>query len=363
MTQLPGQSRMPIPPGAIVVGGQWGSEGKGSFIYEIGKDYGTHVRTGGPQAGHSIKLPSGQVLKLQCIPVGAALGKETIIAQQSVVDPVVLAREVKWFEELGIPLDLTIDAAATILEPRHVVQEGPGSGGNMTARLGSTGKGVGAARAARIMREAETAGSYEDWPFYSDQVKVAPRTADLIRARLADPVHGVLVEAAQGIELSLFSSGYYPYVTSCEATPTGAFAEMGLPLRDAKRFESIGVFRTYPIRVAGNSGPLPGEVTWEAIEGRLGRPIPDSEKTTTVTNKIRRVAEWNGKLAGRAVERAGISWAALTFLDYVYPEIAGWVSWDRMPRGVKQYVAHREVDLGVPIRVVGTGFGTYAWRM
>lgn len=359
MRQFTGQARFPIPPGAVVVGGQWGSEGKGSFIYEIGPDYDTHVRTGGPQAGHSIKLPGDDVLKLQCIPVGAALGKEAILAQQSVIDPAVLMREIGWFSDRDIKLNLAIDTEATILSPWHQAAEAGGD--NLTERLGSTGKGVGAARAERIMRRATTAKDH--FAILPDGVYLVEDTAALIQERLADATHGVLVEAAQGVLLSLFSSGYYPYATSCEATPTGAFAEMGLPLRTARHFEAVGVFRTFPIRVAGNSGPLPGEISWEELELRRGVPIPDSEKTTTVTNKTRRVAEWNPKLAAQAATRYGIEWAALTFLDYPYPEIAGEVDFDRFPVGVKRYVTEREKDLGIPIRVVGTGFGTYAWRV
>jgi len=344
-----------MPAGAIVVGGQWGSEGKGALIYEIGPDYDTHVRVGGPQAGHSIKLPGGEVLKLQCIPVGAALGKEAIIGQQSVVDPQVLNRELEWFRQLGIKTNLIVDPAATVLEPLAVVDEALAE---LTHRIGSTGKGVGAARAARIMRQAKTVGSYEYWP---PEVSIL-HTAPIIQDRLADPGHGVLVEAAQGVELALFSSGYYPYVTSSEPTPTGAFAEMGLPLWAASSFEAVGVFRTFPIRVAGNSGPLPNEISWEILEQERGGPISDSEKLTTVTNKVRRVARWDAKQARAAVQRSGIGWAALTFLDYPYPEVTGETDYDRIPPGAKRYVTERERDLGVPILLVGTGFGTYAWR-
>lgn len=358
MRRFRGQTRMPMPQGAIVVGGQWGSEGKGAVIYELGVDYATHVRVGGPQAGHSIKLPSGEVLKLQTIPVGAALGKECLIGMASVVDPEVLWREVGWFARLGMPLDLTIDPNATVLTEAY--REAENQHG-LTARLGSTGKGVGAARAARIMRTAPAAGEY----FRPDELPEGVRVADtreILRERLKDAHNGILVEAAQGIQLSLFSSGYYPFVTSSEATPTGSFADLGLPLSQAHSFESVGVFRTFPIRVAGNSGPLPNEITWEALEEERGVPIPDSEKTTTVTLKTRRVARWSAEVARRSVVEAGIDWATLTFLDYPYPEISGQIDWDRFPKRVKAYVSKRENDLGVPINLVGTGFGSYAWR-
>jgi adenylosuccinate synthase len=325
----------------------------------MGRTYNTHVRVGGPQAGHSIKLPSGDILKLQTIPVGAALGAEAIIGMQSVIDPEVLYREIGWFNHLGLRFNLIIDSRATILELHDVEMEAKRE---MAARIGSTGKGVGAARANRILRRAQTAGDFwgHDTP---GGVVISPDTSQMIAHRLQNPRHGVLVEAAQGIALSLFSSGYYPYCTSCEATPTGAFAELGLPLRYAQHFESVGVFRTFPIRVAGNSGPLPFEISWDILESERGASIPDSEKMTTVTNKVRRIARWDPKAARAAVERTGLDWAALTFLDYPYPEVAGQTDYDRFPPNVKRYVTAREKDLGIPIHVVGTGFGTYAWRI
>lgn len=358
MRRYVGQGMIPARPGLIVVGGQWGSEGKGAFIHEIAQDYGTHVRVGGPQAGHSVKLGpeySEAVLKLQTIPVGAASGKSSIIGMASVVDMEVLAREVGWFQELGIPLDLVVDGRATVM-PADAQEVEKAFG--LNDRLGSTGKGVGAARAARIMRTAQTVWEYaEENPLPGGVAAVD--TSPLIWQRLLEGQ--VLVEAAQGVLLSLFSSGYYPFVTSAEATAAGAFADLGLPLRLASEFEVCGVFRTYPIRVAGNSGPLPRETTWEAIEARRGAEIAESEKMTTVTRKIRRVAEWDAEVASRAVRRYGIDWAVLSFLDYPFPEIAGETDYDKMPARVKGYVEEREQELGVPIFAVGTGFGSYAW--
>lgn len=355
---------MPIPNGTIIVGGQFGSEGKGAVIHEIGNDYETHVRVGGPQAGHSIKLwpgtPEERVLKLQTIPVGVAHGKCGIIAMTSVLDPEVLEREIGWFDELGLPVDLIIDPRATILWPSY--REGEADAG-LTDKLGSTGKGVGFARAERIMRRAMTVGEYisDVGPRWADRVRIL-ETDRMLWSRLITPGHGVLVEAAQGIGLSLYSSGHYPYVTSAEATPTQSFADTGLPLGAAALFESIGVFRTYPIRVAGNSGPLPNETTWEAIEKKRGAPISDSEKTTTVTRKIRRVGEWDAEMARKSVHRHGLNAAFLTFVDYVYPEVEGETAWGRIPPNVKRYVAQKEKELGCPILAIGTGFGTYAWR-
>jgi adenylosuccinate synthase len=354
------QMQLPLES-VIVVGGQFGSEGKGAVIHEIGDSFGVHVRTGGVQAGHSIKFPeghklAGEIWKLQTIPVGAALGKTTVIAMASVIDPEILDRELGWFEKAGIKLDLHIDQRATILLPEYREDE---ANADLTKRLGSTGKGVGAARVARLMRTAQTADDY-----YKDDEQIAPmlcNTSDLLRSEL-DFGTRVLVEAAQGIGLSLFSGGYYPFCTSAEATPTGSFADLGLPLRYAHYFASVGVFRTVPIRVAGNSGELPFEIDWQTLESRRGKPIAESEKQTTVTKKIRRVAMWDAEEARRSVVEAGIDYAFLTFVDYIYPEIEGATDWHDLPAHVRHYVGEREKELGVEIVAIGTSFGSYAWR-
>src|SRR5690606_31856672 len=174
---------------------------------------------------------SEAILKLQTIPVGAASGKSSIIGMASVVDMEVLAREVGWFQELGIPLVLVVDGRATVM-PADAQEVEKAFG--LNDRLGSTGKGVGAARAARIMRTAQTVWEYAEENPLSVGV-AAVESSPVIRQQLR--AGQVLVEGVKGVLLSLSSYGYYPSVTSAEAPAAGAFAVLGLPLRLATEFE------------------------------------------------------------------------------------------------------------------------------
>jgi adenylosuccinate synthase len=342
----------------IVTGGQYGSEGKGAFIHELVKthDYGGVIRVGGPQAGHSIKLDNGEVLKFKVVPIGAVNPRMvSIIGMASVVDLGILGEEMAMVENaVGHAPQVLIDHRATILDEDDKLEE---LNAEQTTRFGSTSKGVGKARERRIGRLAKTA---ED---HAEQIRdMGGEVTDTVYylRRAIDKGDRFIVEAAQGQLLSLYSGGHYPFATSAECGPTGAFADLGLPLSYADRTESIGVFRTFPIRVAGNSGPLPGEVSWEWLQQRYGPHIPIER--TTVTDKVRRVGLWDAEEARKSVIFTGIDRAVLTFVDYPFPEAEGQTDWWSLPDEVRSYVHVREAQLGVPIQAIGTSFGTYAWR-
>jgi len=343
----------------IITGGQFGSEGKGAFIDEISDDYAVHVRVGGPQAGHSIirHFDTGpRVFKFQVVPVGAARGKTSVIAMASVLDIDQMETELGWVRsELGQEPDVLVDYRCTVLDPNDVVEE---LAQGMIDRLGSTAHGVGHARAERIMRRASTAADHIER--LENLGAAVVDTSSYLRFALQQRhSQGVLVEGAQGHGLSLFSGGFYPYATSNECGPAQAFADLGLPYNYANYFTPVSVFRTFPIRVAGNSGPLYKELTWERLQQRYGLHIPVEQ--TTVTKKVRRVGEWDPGLARVSVLRHGVAKAVLSFLDYPFPEIQGETDWSQLPQRVIDYIHMRQLDLGVPIVAVGTGFGTYAW--
>src|SRR5262249_25087084 len=129
----------------------------------------------------------------------------------------------------------------------------------LVARIGSTGKGIGAARAARIMRTAPLVEDQKQWPTMVGDI------ADHIRARLRHNGN-IQIEGTQGYGLGLHA-GYYPYCTSSDCTAMHFMAMAGCPpwLVTPEELEVWVVFRTYPIRVAGNSGPLVRETTWEVV--------------------------------------------------------------------------------------------------
>lgn len=344
---------MNLPPkNLIVTGGQYGSEGKGALCWHLAPHYPFHIRVGGPQAGHSIN-PDGQVYKFQTLPVGSMLPNTTsVLAMASVVDAEQMAMEGEWVKERtgAYPFTL-VDGRATLLEREFVTAE---LDGGLTQRLGSTSHGVGAARAARIMRTApRVIDKPEALPSWAKIVD----TSAVIRSQLGHTP--MLVEAAQGHLLSLFS-GEYPFVTSSECGPTQAFADMGLPLKAAGYFQSLSVFRTLPIRVHGNSGRLPNETTWEALRAEYGQHIPT--ELTTVTRKVRRVGHWDDHDAMASVRTHRPDRAAITFLDYPFPADEGKTEWDELTPDAKHFVLEKEEILATKVAYIGTSFGTFVER-
>jgi adenylosuccinate synthase len=270
----------------------------------------------------------------------------------TVVDPVILAEEMEWRPEARVLLD----PRATILEQE--LDRSQEENADLVNRLGSTGKGIGSARSRRIMRTAGTAG---DYPYLPPGVELVDTSAYIRRKLLAG--NQVMFEGSQGQGLSLFSSGHYPKVTTGECGPLQMATDAGLTPHSFSPLDRwIGVYRTCPIRVAGNSGDLLGETTWDYLRNIWGDHIP--EERTTVTNKVRRVGTWDARLARKTARYMGITEAALTFLDYPFPELAGATQQRELidNETANLYVRERELDIGSEITLVGTGFGTYIER-
>lgn len=278
------------------------------------------IRVAGPNAGHSVVHPkTGVKYALRQIPVGAVTNPNALlgIAAGSEIDPYVLDEEVKWLEKDGIDVvnRLYIDPSATWLTQDHKDRE---TNSTLVSRIGSTGKGIGAARADRIMRTAPTVGSSRS---EFEQFGYVQSVGDLVRHCQELGGH-IQVEGTQGYGLGLHGE-HYPQVTSSDCTAIDFLAMARInPWYSRLPLEIWVVFRPYPIRVAGNSGPMHGETTWE----ELGL----QPEYTTVTKKLRRVGQWDRNLAQAAVFANGHSnlnpspvRVALTMADQIDPSIAG----------------------------------------
>lgn len=338
----------------VVVGGQYGSEGKGAVAAALVRR--THemgiptvsVRVGGPNAGHTAYDPMGTRWALRCLPVGAVVdpGCVLYIAAGSEVDPDVLHDEAEALETAGIPVwdRLLIDNEATVITPQHRKAEQEAA---LTASIGSTAKGIGAARAERLWRRAPRVKDVAPiwWP-------TADNTARMLRGDLSSGASAV-IEGTQGYALGLHA-GHYPHCTAGDVTAIDALAQVGLSPWDDAVFDLVPwvVLRAYPIRVAGNSGPLQNETSWDD----LGLP----EEQTTVTRKTRRVGGWDWDLAKRAVEANGGSAAqlALTMLDHLHPDTAGQ---DRLSADAMAWVKRVQDALRARVCYAGTGPQTAAW--
>jgi adenylosuccinate synthase len=330
----------------VVTGGQYGSEAKGAVAAHLARRSGNPnligVRVAGPNAGHTVYSDQGQRFALRCIPVAAVAkpGAKVVLAAGSEVDREVLELEKQWLQEAGLPLNLEIDSQATVLgEEHHLSEQALG----MQNRLGSTSKGIGAARSARIMREADLWGGELD-------------TARHLRRELARGAE-VHIEGTQGYGLGLHA-GHYPFCTSSDCRAIDFMAMAGISPWDAAvtELEVWITFRTYPIRVAGNSGPMHEELTWEQMNREVGIFI-EPEKTT-VTQKVRRIGRWDPELAREAIEANGGAKGvklALMFVDYIDHRVAGATNWSELTPQAKAWIEQKERELGARFSLLGTG--------
>lgn len=296
----------------VVVGSQFGSEGKGHVTHQrvahaISRNrYPINIRVAGPNAGHcAISPTSGHKYAFRTIPIGSiqATKKTPVlayIAAGSEVDLEVLYAEIEEIKthdpEAWKHTDLVVDPEATLLNETHRQRE---TNSALVDRIGSTGKGIGAARADRIMRNANrikdlSAGSTR----YLTDRGINIGTEDTLDAILNQSHATIIIEGTQGYGLGLHA-GHYPQCTSSDTRAIDFLAMAGISPWDS-RVSELTVWmatRVYPIRVAGNSGPLQGETTWEG----LGLP----EEHTTVTKKVRRVGTFDWALLRQAVAGNG----------------------------------------------------------
>lgn len=371
----------------MIVGGQFGSEGKG----HVGAQLVTRlteqcknvvlVRVGGPNAGHSAFDTEGRKWALRQIPVGAVVNHDctVVLGAGSEIDPEVLDHEVTELEKAGIPIlnRLLVDSSATVITGGHRDSEA-----ELTGRLGSTAKGIGAARSDRVWRSAPVFADVGTLPGYTPQVDYSRcqfvDTPGFLQAADRAGAH-VVVEGTQGYGLG-YHTEYYPFTTSSDCN-TAAFLSMaGLTAVNGLRVWLV--FRTHPIRVAGNSGPLCDETSWDYLSTTTNGYI--KSERTTVTKKVRRVGFWDSHLAtsaivgnggvvdfgalGTAQQRNTHIYPCLMFADYVLPEIAGCTNfgdmmasagpqWDGILGGSSQFVQ----DIGQPV-LYGTGADTVVWN-
>lgn len=332
-------------PVTAVVGAQFGSEGKGVIVNKIASQYEVHVRTGGPNAGHSF-YHKGKRWAMQSVPCGwTNRSAQLVLGRGAVIHEATLQRELLALEKAGIRMKgrLLVDHNAVILQNRHQLAEG-GTKGHLHKAIGSTGEGVGACRLDHLSRLVGSTllakNSKTRWlrETLADTVDFV-NSADLQGA-------DVLLEGTQGFGLSLVH-GEWPYVTSRDTTAGTLAVDAGLP--PSAITDVLLVARTYPIRVAGNSGPLEQETDWKTISERMGRSI---EEHTTVTKKTRRIGAWDEQLFQRACLVNRPTRVAITFADYLDPEIEGK---NKLTKTVRSFVQYAQTLAGVPVSYVGTG--------
>lgn len=361
----------------VVVGGQFGSEAKGHMTAQLVKQavlggasddvQVINIRVAGPNAGHTAYDEAGNEFKFRALPVGAIVDDEVLcyIAPGSEVQMSVLLAELELARDTGHDPKVAVSGMATLLEDHHIEEE---QARNMHEKIGSTAKGIGAARADRIMR---TARRVKDSPEALEQLADAGINVIEPSEFYTNDVLGlifnqhIIIEGTQGYGLGLHTDNY-PQVTSSDCTALDFLAMAQLPpWRGTVRSLTVWVVaRAFPIRVAGNSGPMKGETSWEGLH------LP--EERTTVTNKVRRVGEWDPDLLRAAVQAnggPGVVQIALTMADQIIPEIKGFGGSEADLRtypltaikDLEQWALRCATDAGAPVGAITTSPTSVIW--
>lgn len=318
----------------IIVGGQYGSESKGKVVAFLANETDLCVRVGTPNAGHTVQI-NEKVYKLRQVPAAFVNNNcKLAIGPGALIDPSVLKKELTETNTLD---RIKIDFKAGIIQKEYLAEEQ-----SIVKSIGSTGTGCGTALAKRIGRSDFTLAK----DVYTDQM--LKNVPEYINSEY-DRGSRIVIEGTQGFGLSLYH-GDYPYVTSHDTTASSFAAEAGVSPKLVD--EIILVIRTFPIRVAGNSGPLEDEINWSEVSKITGREIIER---TTVTNHVRRVGKFNLSKVQKAVLINRPTQIALQFLNYLFPEVEDVQQWDQLSKKAQAYILDLEKKLGVPVTLVGTG--------
>jgi adenylosuccinate synthase len=268
------------------------------------------------------------------------------VAAGCVVDEEILLKEL---ELLKIPRE------RIIVDPRSVLvtEEDRKAEADSLVRIGSTCSGTGSALLRRMSRGKGVLLS-KDSAAINTRCRVET-VATLLHGRIEDECD-IIVEGTQGFALSLLHGPDYPYVTSRDTTAAGFAMEIGLSPRQIDKI--VMVIRTFPIRVAGTSGPFANEFSWEHIQAISGAPevLPEY---TSVTKRLRRVARFDldlVKLACKYNCPTSLAVMGLDRLDYANTEIT---QFHKLTPKAHNFLNILGSATGIPIEIVGTGFGTF----
>ncbi|GAA4610872.1 adenylosuccinate synthase [Saccharopolyspora hordei] len=332
-------------PAIVLIGAQWGDEGKGKATDLLGEQAQWVVRyQGGNNAGHTVVLPDGQDFALHLIPSGILTpGVTNVIGNGVVVDPGVLLEELAGLEERGVDTSrLLVSADAHLIMPYHVAIDRVTERYLGKKQIGTTGRGIGPCYQDKIARVGVRAQDLLDEKILRQKVeaaldvknqilvkvynrramdvdevvdtvlsqgeKFASRIADtkLLVNQALDRGETVLLEGSQGTLLDV-DHGTYPFVTSSNPTSGGACAGSGIG--PTKITSVIGILKAYTTRVG--AGPFPTELADEAGENLRKQ----GGEFGVTTGRSRRTGWFDAVIARYATRVNGITDYFLTKLD------------------------------------------------
>lgn len=334
----------------IVLGTQWGDEGKGRIVDLLAAEADIVARyNGGDNAGHTVTA-AGRVFKLHLVPSGITQPHVTVLLGGGmVINPARLLEELEALEAQGLdvsPARIKLSPAAHIITPAHLALDGAEEQRRARAELGTTRRGIGPAYSDKAARRGLRAGAMRDPQAFGKLVatqvrqatpllqeihhlpapdpeqagetyarlaaRLSPYLAD-ISAMVAEALAAnqtVLAEGAQGTLLDL-DLGTYPFVTSSHPTAAGALLGLGVGAQSLRRV--IGVTKAFQTRVG--SGPFPTELTDETADRLRGTGKNPWDEFGTTTGRPRRCGWLDGALLTYARRVNGLTELALTKLD------------------------------------------------
>ncbi len=329
----------------VVVGSQWGDEGKGKIVDWLSSEADVIVRfQGGHNAGHTLVI-NGIVYKLRLLPSGIVRkNKISIIGNGVVVDPWALLEEINEIKSKSVEVDsnnLILSEAATLILPFHKEMDEIREDAAGKSKIGTTRRGIGPAyedkvgrRSIRVMdlasennldkrldevlnhhnaiRKGLGKTEFKKEKLKKDLLKIAPQILKFSQpvwkkiAELKSENKKVLFEGAQGVLLDV-DHGTYPYVTSSNTVASSAATGSGCGINSINYV--LGITKAYTTRVG--EGPFPTELKDEIGEiiGTRGKEFG------TVTSRKRRCGWFDGVLVRQTIKISGIDGIALTKLD------------------------------------------------
>ncbi len=283
----------------VVIGAQWGDEGKGKITDLLSRSADVVVRyQGGVNAGHTIVVDD-KVLKLHLIPSGI-LYKNTscLIGSGTVVDPKILLKEIDMLIDNGIDISgLKISSTSHVTMPYHRILDEAMEADRGSNKIGTTGRGIGPTYADKSQRNGIRIRDLLNKERLSDVIEIPLREKNK---------KNILFEGAQGTLLDL-DHGTYPFVTSSNPISGGACIGAGVGPTLIDRV--IGVAKAYTTRVG--EGPFPTE-----LQGSINDQLCDrGSEFGTTTGRRRRCGWFDGVIGKYAASVNGLDCLAVTKLD------------------------------------------------
>ncbi len=305
----------------VVIGLQFGSEGKGAITDYYSPILSGGIRVGAANAGHTAYFKGKPYVMRQLPAVWMNPVASLFIGRSAIISLDVLLNEIEWVHAL-VPVKhrLYIDGDAFVTtEKAKALERNLTLESSISSTSSKANLGIGTTQALKVLR-VDGFVKAKDVPELKPYIR---DTSVMIYQWLSEGQY-LLLEGTQGHSLSI-EFGLYPFVTSRDTTAANLASSVGLPLHrdDVFRTHVIGVMRTFPIRVAGNSGPFyedSKEVTWQYVSKFASRQMTKRAKIrefTSVTGAERRVATISLKQINEAIRINGVDEIAGTFLDYL----------------------------------------------